>query len=173
MEMCMSGAGVCRTWSELEMVRSFGGGEIPGTPDFMYESKGMLTCGQVVRVPLLPRMTRTAVTEIIYFTVLTKLVKSQVWMKSCCIVPHEFIIFCWLPAVSIHRNRMRSAKALVLQLQRNGWPFRLRFEVPDDPESLFPSRFASSCKPHLKKLSQADLSDFNPMDFEEEEDPID
>merc|ERR1719321_1313400 len=94
-------------------------------------------------------------------------------MKSCCIVPHEFIIFCWLPAVSIHRNRMRSAKALVLQLQSNGWPFRLRFEVPDDPQSLFPSRFASSCKPHLKKLSQADLSDFNPMDFEEEEDPID
>ena len=39
------------------MVCSFAGGEIPGTPDGMFEtSDGTLHCVQVVRVPVLPTM---------------------------------------------------------------------------------------------------------------------
>lgn len=172
METCMRGAGSCRTWSEQEMVFSFGGGEIPGTPDFMYENpNGVLTCGQVVRVPIVRGMSRTMVSETIYCTVLTKLVKSQVWMKSCCIVPQEFIIFLWLPFF-IHRRRKRLAEALAMQVQRDGWPFLLRFEVPDSPEILFPPMFAASLNPRVKKVSESDLSNFDPRHFEEEEDAM-
>lgn len=172
MEECMRGAGVCRTWSEQEMLCSFGGKEVPGTPDFMYEdAHGVLTCGQVVRVPILPGMTRTLISETIYCTVLAKLVKSQVWMKSCYIVPQEFIIFLWLPFI-IHRRRKRLAEALASQVQSEGWPFHLRFAVPEDSEALFPSMFALCCKARSRRFSEADLAHFDPQDFEEEEEAV-
>jgi len=172
MEECMRGAGVCRTWSEQEMLCSFGGKEVPGTPDFMYEdANGVLTCGQVVRVPILPGMTRTLISETIYCTVLAKLVKSQVWMKSCYIVPQEFIIFLWLPFI-IHRRRKRLAEALASQVQSEGWPFHLRFAVPEDSEALFPSMFALCCKARSRRFSEADLANFDPQDFEEEEEAV-
>eukprot|EP00746_Dinoflagellata_sp_MGD_P166387 gnl/MRDRNA2_/MRDRNA2_96225_c0_seq1.p1 gnl/MRDRNA2_/MRDRNA2_96225_c0~~gnl/MRDRNA2_/MRDRNA2_96225_c0_seq1.p1 ORF type:complete len:374 (+),score=63.88 gnl/MRDRNA2_/MRDRNA2_96225_c0_seq1:65-1186(+) len=172
MEICMRDAGACKTWSEQEMVFSFGGGEVPGTPDFMYEDEnGVLICGQVVRVPLVHGMSRTVISETIYCTVLTKLVKSQTWMKSCYIIPEEFIIFLWLPFF-VHRKRKRLAEDLAIQVQSDGWPFRLRFEVPDRPEALFPPLFAASLNPRRKQLSKTDLSNFDPRDFQEEEDSM-
>jgi len=172
MEMCMNGAGECRTWSEQEMVFTFGGGEVPGTPDFMYEDQhGVLTCGQVVRVPLVRGMSRTMISETVYCTVLTKLIKSQVWMQSCCIIPDEFIIFLWLPFF-IHRRRQRLAEALAVQVQNDGWPFRLRFAVPDHPEALFPPMFAASLNPRAKKFREVDLANFDPSNFQQEEEDL-
>ena len=50
---CCLGLEIRRTWSEQELVRSFGGRMPPGTPDGMFETwDGTLTCVQVVRVPL-------------------------------------------------------------------------------------------------------------------------
>jgi hypothetical protein len=168
-EMCMRGAGSLRTWSEQDMVFTFGGGEVPGTPDFMYEdANGILTFGQVVRVPLVRGMSRTMISETIYCTVLTKLVKSQVWMKSCCIMPNEFIIFLWLPFF-VHKRRKKLAEALAIEVQSTGWPFHLRFAVPDHPEALFPPMFAVSLNPRAKKLCEGNLSKFDPRDFQEEE----
>lgn len=59
-----------------------------------------------------------------------------------------------------------------MQVKSDGWPFLLRFEVPDCPESLFPPMFAASLNPRVKKLSEADLSNFDPRHFEEEEDAL-
>merc|ERR1719235_1146216 len=174
LEECMRSAnGACRTWSEQEMLCCFGGAEIPGTPDGMYEdSQGMLTCVQVVRMPLLPEMSRVEVAATIYHTVLTKLVKSQVWLKSSRILPHEFVVFCWLPGFSIHRKRTQQAQALVLQVRGQGWPFRLQFAVPDDPRALFPERFATNCNSRAYRFSEADLSQFNVLDFEDDDDAM-
>jgi len=61
---CTQGVEVRRTWSEREMVRSFGGQISPGTPDGMFESwDGTLTCVQVVRVPLTTELSLEGVQE--------------------------------------------------------------------------------------------------------------
>eukprot|EP00971_Amphidinium_carterae_P259462 5148291-Amphidinium_carterae.1 len=97
MEICMQDLAVTRTWTEQEMVCSFAGGEVPGTPDGMFETdNGDLHCVQVVRVPVLTTMTGRQMSDRLYDTVLVKIVKSQAWMQSTKIVPCSFAIFCWL-----------------------------------------------------------------------------
>merc|ERR1711920_1026433 len=101
----MFGLDVARVWTEEEMVSSFGGRSssgkpsgriVPGTPDGMFEEKnGRLTCVQVVRVPIKASMTPEEQENIIYNTVLVKIIKSQQWMLATGIMPDEFNIFCW------------------------------------------------------------------------------
>lgn len=176
-EECMRGIDVRREWSEKQMVGSFGGCDIPGTPDAMFEDhEGRLTCVQVVRVPFFVGMSAAEIAEVTYQTVLTKAVKSQAWMKATRILPADFIIFCWYPFQPPEGTGAR-AQALVEKLRSAGWPFSLRGMLPAEPDALFPLKFAWSrhgreggCmgRRTSKKgaISEADLSLFTPSDFE-------
>lgn len=117
MDLCIQAmGGARRTWSEKDMVCSFGGALIPGTPDGMFEDfSGSLVCVQVVRVPMLPDMSQRAFADVLYETVLTKVAKSQAWMKATRTMPSNFIIFCWLPPCAASRpnaNFVSSSRGL-------------------------------------------------------------
>lgn len=157
------------------MVSSFGGNACPGTPDGMFEEhNGDLTCVQVVRVPITSDMTSKEQEDLIYNTVLDKLVKSQQWMKFTRIVPHEFVIFCWCqgwPDTAGNRTQ-----ALIERVRDEGWPFMLKLMVPTEPGALFPVKFAyqragqeggelSKRKFRPRKYSELDLSTYVPEDF--------
>jgi hypothetical protein len=181
-EFCKKQGGeVCREWSEGQMVWNFGGGEVPGTPDGMFEdAMGSLTCVQVVRVPLRPAMAAEEVAETLYQTVLAKVVKSQIWIKSTGIVPQDFVIFCWLPPVGAFEECMRPSEAmvwteaLIWNVRAGGWPFSLKVMVPDEPEALFPRCFALHNERCVKKDFWNDLSYFfDPADFEEDDELMD
>lgn len=181
MEECMRGVDVRREWSEMQMVGSFGGMMFPGTPDGMFEDwEGHLTCVQVVRVPLHPEMSTAEIAETIYNTVLTKILKSQTWMKFTHIVPRDFIIFCWLPPllnVYVEACHER-AQALVERVRNEGWPFYLKLMVPTQPGALFPAKFAfrhGGCEGRellsqkvrrRSNISEYELSTFDPTDFD-------
>lgn len=111
LEICARAfGGARRTWSEQEMVCGFSGQISPGTPDGMFEdSSGSLVCIQVVRVPLTPRMSLRSVADMLYDTVLIKVAKSQAWMRCSRTVPHEFVIFCWLPQTSHLKGQSTAA----------------------------------------------------------------
>jgi len=98
MAECMRGLDIRRTWTEKAMVRSFGGSLFPGTPDGMFETwEGKLTCVQVVRVPITKNMGIEEMQTVLSGTVLSKVVKSQTWLRSTSSNPTDFVIFCWLP----------------------------------------------------------------------------
>jgi hypothetical protein len=179
MEDCMRGLDVRREWSETEMVSSFGGGMIPGTPDGMFEEwqgvegKSRLTCVQVVRAPIHRGMDFDEIEEVLYQTVLTKIWKSQMWMKSTHIVPDEFIIFLWKPFQSVEGTGEK-AQALIEKCRQTGWPFVFRCKVPAEPGSIFPLMFAwqgagreggmeGRFGKKRSKVSEADLSTFFPQ----------
>jgi len=177
----MLGVDVRRDWPERELVGSFAGGQFPGTPDGMYEDwEGRISCVQVVRVPLVAEMSAAEMEDVFYHTVLTKIWKSQVWMQRRHTLPHEFIIFCWMPRQTPEGTGER-AQALVERLRHQGWPFRLRAKMPADPGALFPSRFAwrGTCReggcegyrPRKHAISEDDLSTMDPgtLCCEEEE----
>jgi len=175
MQECMSGLHVRCEWSEQQMVKTFGGSMVPGTPDGMFEEwNGDLTCVQVVRVPITSNMTHEAQEDVIYHTVLDKLVKSQQWMKATRTVPHEFVIFCWCqgwPETTGDR-----VQELIEQVRKEGWPFMLKLMVPTEPGELFHVKFAyqragreggelSQSKVRSGKYSELDLSTYDPEDF--------
>lgn len=145
------------------MVCSFGGGMAPGTPDGMFEDdSGSLTCVQVVRVPLLPGMSLKAYVDRVYDTVLTKVIKSQIWMKSTRIVPQNFIIFCWfMPLLRPQylATALLHSRKLIQRVAGGGWPFSLKVAVPDAAGDVFPERFASQYHGHMKLMSNFKLSD--------------
>mmetsp|Transcript_11802 Transcript_11802/g.16910 ORF Transcript_11802/g.16910 Transcript_11802/m.16910 type:complete len:165 (+) Transcript_11802:87-581(+) len=161
MEICMQDLAVARTWTEQEMVCSFAGGEVPGTPDGMFETdNGDLHCVQVVRVPVLTTMTGRQMSDRLYDTVLVKIVKSQAWMQSTKIVPCSFAIFCWLLPSLPARNlvvAVQKARDLVKKVRGQGWPFVLKLAVAAEPTAMFPARFASQRVEKLKKITEADL----------------
>merc|ERR1712187_967354 len=175
MEDCMRGVDVRREWSETEMVRSFAGGMLPGTPDGMYEDwNGNLSCVQVVRVPITPCMSFGQIEELLYQTVLVKVWKSQTWMEAMHCLPHEFIIFCWLP-FQPPGGTGDKAQMFVERLRGEGWPFRFRCKLPSNPSELFPAKFAyrragregglEGCGPGKTSISEEDLSTLDPSDF--------
>lgn len=182
----MRGIAVRRQWAETQLVHSFGGRQLPGTPDGMFEDwDGNLTCVQVVRVPISPHMTATQVEETLYNVVLTKILKSQAWMKASGTLPHEFVIFCWVPPVAEgwleSGHNCARAQELVDRMKLEGWPFYLKVMEPTEPGALFPSKFAFShtgreCRGKQRKssVSEADLSTFDPGDFDSdvEEEPF-
>lgn len=164
------------------MVNSFGGSICPGTPDGMFEEwDGALTCVQVVRVPFTPDMTPKDQEDVIYNTVLDKIVKSQQWMKFTHVVPHEFMIFCWCqgwPETAGDRTQ-----ELIDRVRNEGWPFMLKLMVPTEPGALFPAKFAyqragreggehSKRKPRHGKYSELDLSTYDPEDFISDDEPL-
>lgn len=170
-----------RDWSEQELVKCSGGQMFPGTPDGMFEEhSGALTCVQVVRVPVTEHMSLQQVDKIIYDTVLTKVVKSQRWMKATRILPNNFLIFCWVPPLphGLYPTIVGSRTEELLDgMRAQGWPFYWTVKTPTNPGSLFPSAFAfhslaRGVAPRARKaaISEADLSTFCPTDFEEEED---
>jgi len=178
MEECTKNVEVGKRWSEQDMVYSFGGGEIPGTPDGMFEdTAGRLTCVQVVRVPVLADMSSSVLADRMLETVLTKVLKSQAWMKATRIVPDNFVVFCWLLplgrprdiAVALHHSR-----SLIKRVRSGGWPFSLHVTVPDEPEMLFPSQFARNWRHgvRMKMPNMADIIAFRPSDFEDDDEPL-
>jgi len=151
MDLCKDGFDVVHELTETEMVVTCCGSITPGTPDGGFvDSKGLLRLVQVVRVPLLPDMDAEAVATTLHRTVLAKLVKSQAWMKQTGILPHDFIIFCWLPPVGefeacAHQSEVSLwTEALMWNVKAGGWPFSLEVRVPDDPASMFPINFGKN-----------------------------
>lgn len=168
---CTAGAEVRRLWSELEMVRSFGGRVVPGTPDGMFESwDGSLTCVQVVRVPIVASMAVGEVQRVLTDTILTKVVKSQQWLRCSHVSPQEFIIFCWLPH-EVPEGAAGVARDLMRWVQERDARFSLRLRLPSDTSALFPALFAHNhelAKKHC--VAESDVSTFTPGEDTEEED---
>lgn len=172
---CTQGVEIRRTWSEKEMVRAIDGHFFPGTPDGMFENwDGALTCVQVVRVPLVFELSLHGMQETLAQTIMTKIVKSQQWLRASHVVPHDFIIFCWLPffvqdAVAEH------AENLMQQVRLLDPRFSLRLRVPAQPGALFPALFASNHEVSLRKArgySWTDITTYSgsePETDEEEE----
>jgi len=189
MEYCIRRAGCspdCRRWSEQEMVCKFGGAMEAGTPDGMFEdTRGALTCVQVVRAPVLSGMNSEAVRQVVYMTVLGKIWKSIKWMKSARIIPNDFVIFCWVPHLCVQSSTRWCkasvriariarhvgvigvaeldcavpAKALIRRVSRSGWPFSLELAVAGEPEALFPVRFGYRHLGHKDRASATQLSE--------------
>lgn len=144
LEDCSLGVEIRRIWAETEMVRSFNGGHIPGTPDGMFESwDGALTCVQVVRVPLVRELDADGMYEVLAQTIITKVVKSQQWLQATSVTLGDFIIFCWLPFAVSDAVAVR-AHTLMEEVRTMDPRFSLRMRVPAEANSLFPTLFASN-----------------------------
>lgn len=171
---CAQGLEIRRTWSEKEMVCSFGGRVFPGTPDGMFETwEGELTCVQVVRVPVVKQMSAEEMQAVLSHTVLTKIVKSQSWLRATHTVSSDFVIFCWLP-FSIPDSVAERTHELMRRVQALDPRFSLRLRVPASAGSLFPALFAhqaSSKKADGSRSAlESDVSTYNAeMESEEEE----
>jgi len=160
---------VRRNWSETELVRSFGGQLFPGTPDGMFESwDGVLTCVQVVRVPLVPDMSLDCMQDTLAQTVLCKVVKSQQWLRAVHVVPQDFVIFCWLP-FTVDELVTDHAQLLMERVRQLDPRFSLRLRVPALPGALFPARFASTSRSEARSRSVSE-SDVSPYIGDEESD---
>jgi hypothetical protein len=121
-----------------------------------------------------------AVGNILYSTVMAKIVKSQTWMKATCTLPRDFTIFCWLPPVGAYDVCLRESdallwtEALLQNVRSGGWPFSLRIEVPKDPGRMFPLLFGgggslNAIKDYFSSLSfLLDPGDFEEADAEDE-----
>jgi len=158
---CSQGLEIRRVWSEKELVFSFGGGLVPGTPDGMFETwDGALTCVQVVRVPLVHGLEVEEAQDTLAQTVLTKVVKSQRWLRATHVQPDVFIIFCWLP-FEVPLGVCAHTEALMERVQQLDPRFALRLRVPAMPGSLFPARFAcnhDARKAVVHAVSESDVT---------------
>lgn len=173
MEACVAGVEVRRSWSEREMVRSFGGGVIPGTPDGMFESwAGDLTCVQVVRVPLVCHMSAEAMRESLEQTLLAKVVKSQQWLRVSRIVPNDFVIFGWLP-FAVPEHVTEEAQALMRRVRELDARFSLQLHTPADATILFPAMFACNYERLVEQrghsFSESDVSTYSGSEEDSEE----
>lgn len=159
MQDCTQGVDIRRTWSEKEMVRAIDGRLFPGTPDGMFENwDGALTCVQVVRVPLVPELNLHGMQETLARTITTKVVKSQQWLRASHVVPHDFIIFCWLP-FTISKSVAEHAELLMHHIRLLDPRFSLRLRVPAQPGALFPALFAVNYEASLQKARAYSWSD--------------
>jgi len=174
MAECTQGVEVRRTWSETEMVCTFGGQHFPGTPDGMFENwEGELTCVQVVRVPILGGMGTNEVQETLAQTVLSKVVKSQQWLRATHVVPSDFVIFCWLP-FQISEAAADQAYDLMSRVQKLDPRFSLRLRVPSRVGDLFPALFAHQTRAYPKlsssrSLCESDVSTYTGHDCSDDE----
>mmetsp|Transcript_95748 Transcript_95748/g.166343 ORF Transcript_95748/g.166343 Transcript_95748/m.166343 type:complete len:258 (+) Transcript_95748:506-1279(+) len=159
MQDCTQGVDIRRTWSEKEMVRAIDGRLFPGTPDGMFENwDGALTCVQVVRVPLVSELSLHGMQETLARTITTKVVKSQQWLRASHVVPHDFIIFCWLP-FTISESVAGHAELLMQQIRLLDPRFSLRLRVPAQPGALFPALFAVNYEVSVQKARAYSWSD--------------
>jgi len=167
---CMRGLEIRRVWSEREMVCTFGGQMLPGTPDGMFESwDGVLTCVQVVRVPLLDGMSQEYMHDVIAQTIVTKVVKSQQWLRACRVVSCDFVIFCWLPFL-IPESLEIAAEALMQRVRELDERFSLCLRVPAEPGALFPSRFATTTRECNKTMTESDVCAFTTTGYVSDDD---
>lgn len=175
LEDCAQGVEVRRTWSEKEMVRSFDGRHFPGTPDGMFENwDGALTCVQVVRVPLIPELSLDGMHETLAHTILTKVVKSQQWLRASHVVPEDFVIFCWLP-FTVAQEVVDVAERLMEHVREMDQRFSLRLRVPAEASALFPALFASNHDIDRQKtrgFSWSDVSTYTGDEESEEDDEV-
>jgi hypothetical protein len=145
------------------MVCAFGGHMIPGTPDGMFEAwDGTLTCVQVVRVPLTKEMGSEDLEAVLVQTVVTKVVKSQHWLRAAHVTPFDFIIFCWLP-FTISEKLANSADSLMQRIRKQDPRFSLRLCVPATAGALFPVLFACNAQSQSKPrgYSETDVSTYS------------
>lgn len=163
MEDCCLGLEIRRTWSEQELVRSFGGRMPPGTPDGMFETwDGTLTCVQVVRVPLVSGADDTSLQHTLTQTILSKIVKSQTWLRFSSVSPHEFIIFCWLP-FAVEDSVRSHVETLISRVRLLDHRFSARLRLPAEPGMIFPALFACNydfLSARSRSLSESDISTF-------------
>lgn len=172
LQECTLGVEVRRTWSEQEMVRSFGGQVSPGTPDGMFESwDGDLTCVQVVRVPLVPNSDSSCMQLTLAQTILTKVVKSQRWLQFAHTGPRNFIIFCWLP-FCIPDDVEDHAEILMERIRALDRRFSLRLRTPAEPGALFPSQFArnNDTRRKLRSFTESDVSTYQGSEPDNDDD---
>merc|ERR1711959_701342 len=74
--------------------------------------------------------------------VVAKVVKSQAWLRHTQVMPHEFVIFAWLP-FSPDGAVLAHAEALMARVRtEKDSRFTLRLRIPEDVEALFPLLFA-------------------------------
>lgn len=168
MQDCALGVEVRRTWAEQEMVRSFGGQMSPGTPDGMFESwDGDLTCVQVVRVPLVVNADICSMQDTLVQTILTKVVKSQSWLRLTQAMPRDFVIFCWLP-FAVPEDVVEYAELLMERVRTIDHRFSLRLRIPAEPTSIFPALFASNHEARVKtrsrSLTETDVTSYTESD---------
>mmetsp|Transcript_41191 Transcript_41191/g.76586 ORF Transcript_41191/g.76586 Transcript_41191/m.76586 type:complete len:289 (+) Transcript_41191:253-1119(+) len=173
MQDCCLGMDVRRTWAEQELVRSFGGRMSPGTPDGMFETwDGRLTCVQVVRVPLVRDADTQAMTRTLTQTILTKVVKSQMWLRFAHVLPDDFIIFCWLP-YCIPDDVTQEVEELMSKVRALDPRFSTRLRLPAEPTAIFPALFASNYEERMRlrarSLSETDVSSFVEGDLQQED----
>eukprot|EP00930_Biecheleria_cincta_P086690 TRINITY_DN75952_c0_g1_i1.p1 TRINITY_DN75952_c0_g1~~TRINITY_DN75952_c0_g1_i1.p1 ORF type:complete len:274 (+),score=52.13 TRINITY_DN75952_c0_g1_i1:198-1019(+) len=171
---CTVGVEVRRLWTEQEMVRSFGGQMSPGTPDGMFESwDGELTCVQVVRVPLLKNSDVLTMQNTVAQTVITKVIKSQSWLRFTQAMPSNFVIFCWLPH-HVPQEVLEHAELLMERIRVFDRRFSLRLRTPAEPGAIFPSGFATHHEARVKSrnpgFTESDISSLEDFIFEQEED---
>ncbi|CAJ1412880.1 unnamed protein product, partial [Effrenium voratum] len=180
MEACKLGFEVAAEMLETELVFSSCGSLVKGTPDGGFrDAEGLLRLVQVVRVPLLEHMDEDEAADCLYNTVLAKIVKSQVWMKETGTLPHDFVIFCWLPPVGAYRACLENTdallwtEALLWNVRAGGWPFSLVVRVPEQPGRVFPRNFGFRNYRKEQHNPAAELSYFlNPTDFEDDDDEM-
>jgi len=98
-------------------------------------------------------------------------------MRQTGILPHDFVIFCWLPPVGAYEvcieqsDELLWTEALLANVRSGGWPFSLRIQVPDDPGGVFPTFFAKGNTTREKKCYFSGLCySLDPTDFEADED---
>ncbi|CAE7724257.1 thrC, partial [Symbiodinium sp. CCMP2456] len=174
-EACKMGFEVATELMETDLVFSSCGSLVKGTPDGGFvDTDGLLRLVQVVRVPLLPDMDEDEVADVLFDTVLAKVVKSQTWMKETGTLPHEFIIFCWLPPVGAYQacltetDALLWTEALISNVRAGGWPFSLVVKVPEQPCNIFPRNFGLRNFRREKADYFTELSFFlRPEDFED------
>lgn len=163
MEECMREVAVRRTWSETQLVGTFGGHMTPGTPDGKFEAwDGVLTYVQVVRAPLVVEMSVTEMSNTLSQTVLSKVVKSKQWLGEERVEAGHFVIFVWLP-FAVAEGVAEGAERLMERLQAIDPRFSLTLRVPPDAGALFPAQFATSSRKESQKgraLSESDVTTF-------------
>jgi hypothetical protein len=174
LEDVIGGRDVRRTWTEAELVRSFAGQLTPGTPDGMVELwDESVTCIQVVRAPLLRSMTVEDMKTTLAQTVVAKVVKSQAWLRHSQVMPHEFVIFAWLP-FSPDGAVLAHAEALIARVRNEkDSRFTLRLRIPEDVEALFPVLFGISGSPRQKTFSEDDVSPAELLSEDDDSDDFD
>lgn len=170
---CTVGVEVRRMWTEQEMVRSFGGQMSPGTPDGMFESwDGELTCVQVVRVPLVENSNVLTMQDTVAQTIITKVIKSQSWLRFTQAMPSNFVIFGWLPH-RVPQEVFEHAELLMQRIRVLDRRFSLRLRTPAEHGAIFPSGFATNHEARLKcrnrGFTESDISSLEDCIFEQEE----
>merc|ERR1712187_737906 len=117
-----------------------------------------------------PEETQVALSQ----TILTKVVKSQHWLRASYFAPHDFIIFCWLP-FPITDEIAKHAETLMQQVQALDPRFSLRLRVPAHANDLFPALFAcnyDATKQKARGYSWSDMATFGETDSEDEDDDL-